>query len=56
MRLADISTLRHIAPEVHGGRRAYRITAYSGEEETASLAKDIVIENGLGFLFEDEVK
>ena len=56
MRLADISSLRHIAPAVYGGRRAYRITTYSGKEETASLAKDIVIENGLGFLFEDDVK
>lgn len=53
-RLTTLPTLRHIAPEVSAGRRTYRIVPYQGGEETASLAKDIVIENGLGFLFEEE--
>lgn len=54
-RLTDISTLCHIAPEIHSGQRAYRISEYIGKEETLSLAKDIVIENGLGFLFNNHV-
>jgi len=52
-RLADLPALHHIAPEVQNGRRTYRVASWRGEEETASLARDIVTENGLGFLFAD---
>ncbi len=52
-RLRDLPVLRHITPEVRAGQRTYRIVPYRESEETASLAKDIVIENGLGFLFDD---
>lgn len=34
-----------------GGRRTYRIVPYDGRVVESSLARDIVIENGLGFLF-----
>ncbi len=34
------------------GRRTYKIVQYEGYDSDKSLAKDIVIENGLGFLFE----
>lgn len=52
-RVAGLPALCHITPEVKAGRRTYRIIPYCEEEEIASLAKDIVIENGLGFLFEE---
>lgn len=34
-----------------GGRRTYKIIPYDGTAAESSLARDIVIENGLGFLF-----
>ena len=34
-----------------GGRRTYRIVPYDGRPVESSLARDIVMENGLGFLF-----
>ncbi len=52
-RLIELPVLHHITPEVRAGQRTYRIVPYLESEETASLAKDIVIENGLGFLFDD---
>lgn len=50
-RLAAIPVIRHITPQTQDGQRTYRIVPYQGEEITSSLAKDIVIENGLGFIF-----
>ena len=52
-RLNGLPAMRHITPEVRAGQRTYRIVPYRESEETASLAKDIVIKNGLGFLFDD---
>lgn len=52
-RLNGLPGLRHITPEVRAGQRTYRIISYCENGETASLAKDIVVENGLGFLFEE---
>ena len=51
-RLEELHAMHHITPEVRAGQRTYRIVPYTESEETASLAKDIVIENGLGFLFD----
>lgn len=40
-----------LSAKVENGRRTYEIVPYEGNEMNSSLARDIVIENGLGFLF-----
>lgn len=41
-----------LCAESSNGHRTYRIVPYSDSSADTSLARDIVIENGLGFLFE----
>ncbi len=41
-----------LSAEISNGKRTYRITEASDEETNTSLARDVVMENGLGFLFE----
>ncbi len=45
------SCIRTMSARVTGGRRTYEITEAIDEEISTSLARDVVIENGLGFLF-----
>lgn len=46
------SSIKALSAEVSNGKRTYRITESTQEEGTTSLARDVVIENGLGFLFD----
>ncbi|MBO5255945.1 MAG: hypothetical protein J6C42_00410 [Clostridia bacterium] len=40
-----------LSARVDNGRRTFEIVPYEGGETMSSMARDIVIENGLGFLF-----
>lgn len=46
------NTVRTLAAKVENGHRTYEITESDGAENPSSLARDVVIENGLGFLFD----
>ncbi len=48
----DGFAVKMLTAENNAGKRTYKIVPYSGSSSETSLAKDIVIENGLGFLFE----
>jgi len=45
-------SIKALSAEVSNGKRTYRITESPQEEVSTSLAHDVVMENGLGFLFE----
>ena len=49
---ADGSNIIMLTAENADGRRTYKIVPWSGSVTETSLAKDIVIDHGLGFLFE----
>ena len=40
-----------LSAKVEDGRRTYEIVPHTAEDPSTSLAKDITVENGLGFLF-----
>ena len=42
-----------LSAKVEDGRRTYEIVPHTNEDPSTSLAKDIAVENGLGFLFGD---
>ncbi|MBQ8511246.1 MAG: hypothetical protein IJ497_01410 [Clostridia bacterium] len=42
-----------LTAKVADGKRTYEIVPHDGEENTSSMARDIVINSGLGFLFEE---
>jgi len=44
--------IKALSAEVTNGKRTYRIIESCSEESISSLARDVVLENGLGFLFE----
>lgn len=48
----DYAGMKALSAKVNGGKRTYEIAESFGETADASLAKDVVVENGLGFLFE----
>ena len=49
---ADGSNIIMLTAENADGRRTYKMVPWSGSVTETSLAKDIVIDHGLGFLFE----
>jgi len=57
LRITDLNTVGHsfgiLCAANDGGRRTYQIEPYDGRYTESSLAKDIVIESGLGFLFDE---
>lgn len=46
--------IRKLTAENANGKRTYKIVPYHGYDSEKSLARDIVIENGLGFLFGED--
>ena len=51
--MGDGSGVRMLTAKVENGRRTYEIIRHNGEEGISSMAKDIAVSSGLGFLFNE---
>ncbi|MBQ9467683.1 MAG: hypothetical protein IJU52_01590 [Clostridia bacterium] len=54
--LRDGEKYRHVkllSAKIEGQKRTYEIVPYTGGHISSDFAKDVVVENGLGFLFEE---